>query len=110
MKVTFQTDKLRQLCEEQRVATKKLGQPCAKKLAARLFNLMVADSVQDLVVGDPHPLTGTRAGQFSLSLQGGMRLVFEPANDPIPRRSDGSIDWQNVTAVCIVFVGDYHDG
>ncbi len=59
MKVTFQTDKLRQLCEEQRVATKKLGQPCAKKLAARLFNLMVADSVQDLVVGDPHPLTGT---------------------------------------------------
>lgn len=109
MKVTFQTDKLRQLCEEQRVATKKLGQPCAKKLAARLADLYAVATVRDLAYGNPHPLKGNRAGQFSLEVKDGIRLVFVSSNDPIPQNEDGSIDWFKVTEICIVFVGDYHD-
>lgn len=60
-------------------------------------------------MGRPHPLTGDRAGEFAVDLEGGTRLVFKPDNEPIPLNEDGSIDWSKVTAVCIVFIGDYHD-
>jgi proteic killer suppression protein len=54
-------------------------------------------------------IKGDRAGQFALSLEGAERLVFEPSNNPIPYLNDESIDWSEVTEVCIIFVGDYHD-
>lgn len=109
MDITFRDSKLQKLCEQQSVAQKKLGQACARKLRSRLADLVAATSVQDLVAGKPHPLKGDRDGQFALSLQGGVRLVFESANDPVPHKKDGSIDWAKVSVVCIVFIGDYHD-
>lgn len=109
MEITFDNGKLQKLCEQQAVAQKQLGQACARKLRSRLADLDAADFVRDLVAGRPHPLKGDRAGQFALYLQGAKRLVFKPANDPIPYKEDGSIDWSNVTHVCIVFIGDYHD-
>jgi proteic killer suppression protein len=65
--------------------------------------------VTDLVAGHPHPLKGDRDGEFALDLAGGRRLVFAPANDPLPRNTDGSIDWSRVTIVSIEYIGDYHD-
>jgi toxin HigB-1 len=109
MEITFSDHKLQKLCEQLKIANKKLGKDCARKLRSRLADLEAATSVQDLVAGRPHPLKGDRIGQFALDLQGGKRLVFESANDPIPYQEDGSIYWAQVTAVRIVFVGDYHD-
>jgi len=37
-----------------------------------------------------------------------VRLVFEPADDPVPRRPDGGLDWERVTSVMIWEIGDYH--
>ena len=59
--------------------------------------------------GRPHPLKGDRLGQFSVDLQGAVRLVFESSQDPIPRNADKSIAWNQVNKVRIVFIGDYHD-
>jgi toxin HigB-1 len=59
--------------------------------------------------GNPHPLKGDFAGCIALNLDGGKRLVLEPANAPVPRRADHSIDWPAVTAVTVVYIGDYHD-
>lgn len=109
MEITFIDDKLRQICEKSQLAQRKLGAPCARKLRSRLADLDAASSVKELSAGRPHPLKGDRAGHFALDLSGGKRLVFKPANDPIPRREDGNIDWTKVTQVCICFIGDYHD-
>lgn len=109
MEFSFKDKKLRELCERRGVAERKLGAPCARKLRARLADLEAADSVTDLVAGRPHPLTGDRTGQYSVVLEGGMRLVFEPDHNPIPLRDDGGIDWTGVIRVQIIFVGDYHD-
>ena len=43
-----------------------------------------------------------------MDLTGNMRLVFEAANDPVPTRDDGGLDWGSVTEVRILEVGDYH--
>ena len=87
----------------------KLGTDCAKKLRARLSDLEAADTVTDLTVGRPHPLTGDREGQFALDLSGGFRLTFSPDHDPCPELPDGGIDWAKVTIICIEYIGDYHD-
>ncbi len=109
MEITFSNRKLKKLCEKEQEAQRKLGKNCARKLRARLADLNAAESVRALVAGKPHPLKGDRAGQFAVNLDGGVRLVFEPANKPVPLNEDNSINWSEVTAVCIVFIGDYHD-
>ncbi|MBD2501386.1 type II toxin-antitoxin system RelE/ParE family toxin [Anabaena azotica] len=117
MEITFAGSKLQKLCEEKNLAQKELGANCAKKLKARLADLAAVSCVAELTAGCPHQLKGDRAGQYALDIdqskagrgRGGKRLVFEPDHDPVPLRQDGSIDWSKVTAVCIVFIGDYHD-
>ena len=109
MEITFADDKLQELCEQQKLAQKKLGANCAKKLRTRLAILNAVSCVTELVAGRPHPLKGDRSGEFAVNLEGGKRLVFKPDNEPIPLTEDKSIDWSQVTAVCIVFIGDYHD-
>ncbi|MFP4441147.1 MAG: hypothetical protein ACLFVO_28250 [Chloroflexaceae bacterium] len=36
------------------------------------------------------------------------RLLFVPANDPIPRKDDGGLDWASITAIEIIEVEDTH--
>uniref|UniRef100_UPI0027BA8215 type II toxin-antitoxin system RelE/ParE family toxin n=1 Tax=Aquabacterium sp. TaxID=1872578 RepID=UPI0027BA8215 len=109
LNILYKDRKLRELCEKRAVAEKKMGAPCAAKLRIRLSALEAASRVTDLVAGHPHPLKGSRAGQFALDLSGGWRLVFAQAHDPCPTNTDGSIDWHQVTIICIEYIGDYHD-
>ena len=109
MDVDFSDEKLRDLCEHQATAERRLGKIGARRLRSRVADLLAAASVADLVAGRPHPLVGNRLGQFALDLDGGRRLVFEPNHDPVPGKEDGAIDWTLVTRVRIVFIGDYHD-
>ena len=109
MEVRYKDKKIRDLCEKQAVAEKKLGAASAHKLKVRLAALEAAAKVTDLIAGNPHPLKGDRLGEFALDLAGGWRLVFAPANDPCPTCPDGDIEWSKVTIVCIEYIGDYHD-
>ena len=107
MDIEFSSHDLQALCEQQRLMTKQLGDICSRKLRTRLADLRAAANVAELTSGRPHPLKRDRTGQFALDLLGGKRLVFEPANNPIPTRDDNSIAWDLVTKVRIVFIGDY---
>lgn len=109
MDILFKDDELQRLGSIEKLQRRKLGANGAKRLKRRLADLMAATRVTDLVAGRPHPLTGDRAGQFAVGLDGGRRLVFEPAVDPPPLREDRSIAWDRVTSVRIVYIGDYHD-
>lgn len=109
MKLDFKDKKLRDLCEQGRVAEKKLGADSARKLRSRLSDIEAATTVLDLVAGAPHPLKGDRKNQFSVSLAGGCRIVFEPDHDPLPLRDDQSLDWSQVFDVKVIFIGDYHE-
>lgn len=56
-----------------------------------------------------HPLRENRAGQWSADLKHPLRLIFEPANDPMPIQSDGSPDPTKVNVIKILEVVDTHD-
>lgn len=46
--------------------------------------------------GRCHELHSDRAGQLSLDLDGPYRLIFEPADDPIPTKPDGGLEWSDL--------------
>lgn len=108
MDIYFASKKLEKLCSDSREAVKVLGADSARKLRGRLADLQAADTVSELVAGRPHPLTGNRAGQFALDLAGGQRLVFQPKRAGAAK-APTTPDWKRVTAVEIIFIGDYHD-
>lgn len=55
-----------------------------------------------------HQLRGDRDEQFAVDLVHPHRLVFEANHDPIPRKEDQGIDLEQVTAITIINVIDYH--
>ncbi len=109
MEIYFASEKLQELCQTASLMKKQLGNELAKKLMARLVNLEAASNVSELIAGRPHPLDYDRKGQFAVDLNNMVRLIFEPANEPIPRRIDKTVDWKKVTMVRIVYIGDYHE-
>ena len=55
-----------------------------------------------------HELKSNRDEQFAVDLVHPYRLVFEPTHDPLPRKEDGGINLEQVTAIKIMEVVDYH--
>ncbi len=109
MDIDYKTTKLKKLCLARKAADKKLGPNSSKKLRTRLADIEAASNVSELIAGRPHPYTGDKAGQFSLDLHGGDRLLFESLKKPPPTKDDGGIDWSNVESIFVVFIGDPHD-
>jgi len=77
-----------------------------------MMELKAAISLDDFLRLPParcHELTGNRKGQLSVDLEHPYRLVFIPANNPIPKTADGGLDWPEVTEIEIIeIVGILH--
>jgi proteic killer suppression protein len=111
MLIYFRTKKLQKLCSEQREMQKQLGQAMARKLMQRMTELKAAEALSDISHLPPprcHELTGNRAGQFSVDLEHPYRLLFIPADDPIPYREDKGIDLALVKEIEIIDIEDTH--
>ncbi len=53
-------------------------------------------------------LRGDRHGQYAVDLVNPYRLVFQPTDDPVPLKRDGGVDVDEVRAVTIIDIVDYH--
>ena len=111
MEIVFRSPKLQKTCSIERESKRQWGDQNAKKIRRRLADLQAADTLADVSTLPPakcHPLHGDRAGKFAVDVQQPYRLIFEPANAPVPRKKDGGIDLTKVTRVRILGVEDYH--
>lgn len=108
MQIAFNNKKLRELCENRKKAEAELGSDCSRKLRTRLSDLEAVDNVYELTAGHPHPLEPDSSREFSLDLSDGKRLVFKPDHEPAPLNKNNTTDWAKVTAIIIVYIGDYH--
>ena len=111
METLFKNEALRRDCCEARWMQRAWGEKRSKVLRRRLDQMAAAENLEQLrlVHSGTHELKGDRAGQISLDLDGGYRLLIEPANDPIPLKSDGGLDWRLITAVRVLAVEDVHE-
>jgi len=111
MLVFFRSKKLQKICSSAREIQKTFGASRAKKLQQRLLELAAADHLGQISRLPParcHEMTGDRQGQLSVDLDHPFRLFFIPADDPVPRKADGGLDWDAVTAIEILGIDDPH--
>lgn len=111
MLLYFKTKKLQKICSQTNEAIKKLGPIMARKLRQRLMELKAASCLDDIYRIPParcHELSGNRGGQLSVDLEHPYRLLFIPANDPIPIKEDDGLDWTKVTEIEIIEITDTH--
>jgi proteic killer suppression protein len=110
MDMSFANAKIRKICTDDRVAQKELGQSTALVLRKHLNRLKLAACLANMrdAPGDYHELTQNRKGQIACSLSSKLRLVFVPANEPIPVKPDGGLDWTRITAIEHIEIVDYH--
>ena len=83
----------------------------ARVITLRMAVLRAARSLALVPTTPPdrrHQLSGDRDEQFAVDLVQPYRLVFEANHEPVPREEDGGIDTQQVTAITILDVVDYH--
>lgn len=114
IEISFATTKLEKAFREGRSLQALHGERRARLIQRRMQALRAANCLGDFwpPFSGPercHELTGDRAGQLSMDLNHPYRLIFTPDHDPHPQRTEGGLDWRQVTAINILGVEDTHD-
>lgn len=111
MEVLFKSAKLQNICNSEKALQREYGTENAARIARRLVEMQAVSTLADLFTlpqARCHPLTGDRAGKFAVDCKHPYRLVFAPADEPIPTKPDGGIDVARVTKVRVLEIVDYH--
>lgn len=112
MDIYYVKRKLEKKCNSEKEATKEWGPVVAKKLMQRFSELAALDNLSMASHLPPlrlHQLSGKRNEQFGVDVvRNSFRIVFIPANKPLPRLDDGGIDKSKVTEIMILEVTNYH--
>lgn len=102
--LAFSEKALRQLCLSESKARRVLGEQVAQRLKRRLADLSAAESVMDLVAGQPCELDNA---QMSLALCDGYHIFF-CANSKVPFLESGAVDWSHVRRIKILRIEKGH--
>lgn len=111
MFIVFPSEKLQRLLSSSKAVAKTYGPENARKLRSRLDDLEAARNLDEMrhLPGRTHELRGDRVGTFAIDLHKGWRLIFEPGENPPPRKPDEGRDWTGIESIRILNVEDYHD-
>ncbi|SKK68310.1 killer suppression protein [Mycobacteroides abscessus subsp. bolletii] len=96
--VSFQTKKLRILCEDSQVAATQLGDNVARLLRARLADLRSADGLFDLPTGNPR----VEGGHYLLDLGRAATMRWVPYGRSVNPTDTSTLDWKGVNRVKLV--------
>lgn len=110
MDILFCNSKLEKECCDAQARRRRHGDERARRLGRRLDELRAAATlaVMRTLPGRCHELKEDRKGQLAIDLDGPYRLIFEPADEPYPLDGNGSLDWNRVTIIRVLLIGDYH--
>ena len=108
MEIVFATRQLQKICNNHVQAVKKWGDKNAallRKILDEMYdsdNLAVFMNLPRVRNSRCHPLTGNLSGKFSIDLKHPYRLIFEPANDPLPTNPEGVLEYKKITIIKIL--------
>lgn len=110
MIITFANTKLRKYANDSKLAAQKLGAKRAELFQKRLDDIAAAQSFADLkyLPGGYHQLRTERKDQWACNLDQPFRLIFIPAEDPIPKNESGAQILNEIKEVEIIEINDYH--
>lgn len=114
MNITYRTNKIQRLLNSKAKLEKAFDNNVARRLMTGRELLEASPTLADVPPGPPyrrHQLGQDRDEQFAIDAtkNSGVRIVFVPDHDPVPRKVDGGIDLDKVTNIKIIEVGNvYH--
>lgn len=111
MDIAFRRRKLEKTFNTEKALKKEFGDRMARTIAMRMAVLKNARNLSLVPTTRPerrHQLKGDRDQVYAVDLVHPFRLIFEPNQVPVPRKEDGGVDTDRVTAIKIVEVIDYH--
>ncbi|MHC1730668.1 MAG: type II toxin-antitoxin system RelE/ParE family toxin [Bacteroidales bacterium] len=111
MNITFDCRKLKAFANDKKMAISKLGPRRAQIYLRRLDDMAAAESFADFeyLPGRYHQLTENKKGKWACDLDQPYRLVFEPAEKPIPLDNDGKQILNEIKSVYILEIVNYHN-
>jgi len=110
VEISYKNRKLEKQLTDPKEMVKSFGK-LAVKIKMRLKNLKDADNLaimRTIPAARCHELSGKRKGELAVDVSGNYRMIFEPLHDPIPKKDDGGLNWEEVTKIQINEIEDYH--
>ena len=111
MLIHFRNSKLEKIFSSKKKLARSFGAEQGRVIMRRVSELKAARCLADLRTLPQlraHELTGDRKGQISITIRHPYRLILFPAHKPVPRLTDGGLDWVGVMEMTVIEVGDYH--
>lgn len=110
MDITFADKKLKKWANNNSLAVQKMGERKAKIYQKRLSDIAATNNFTDLefLPGRFHQLTDNLKDKWACDLDHPYRLIFEPAEKPIPKDEDGKQILIKIKSIEIVEISNYH--
>lgn len=102
MELVFANREFRDMCLNDTVMKQQLDVALAEKLKSRLADMVAAETVSDLLAGNPRELEGERSDQMSVLLLKSDQLVFRSGHEKSQTLDSGKIDWSRVSRIFIL--------
>lgn len=109
MEISFDTKRLRTICESDVYANHELGLRVSELLKRRLADLRAATSIKDLVAGQPRILDEANRQNMVINLSDGYGIVYCANHIKNPMTETGGIDWAKVSRIKILRIGKIND-
>ncbi len=109
MRIFFENKKLAKTFNDEKEIRRKYGR-MSNKIMLRLTQLRAAPNLEALrhAPGRYHELREDRKGQIACTLKEPYRLIFKPANNPVPVNEQGQLIWEQITEIIIIEIKNYH--
>jgi len=108
IKLAFQDEKLRRVCESPVSARRKYGEVGGRAIHSRLADLRAADSPLKYVEWGFAKFDETAHDRIAIPIDGGYRMLAVANNRP-PPGEPGTLDWAQVTRVKILSIERTND-
>ncbi len=105
LEISFHTEDLRDVCIDGALADQSLGVVAAEGLRNRLVDIRAADSVYDLLAGQPSAGMHDGVECYRVRLDDGVYLTVVPNHNVLRINAKGGTDWTRVRRIRLVAVG-----
>jgi proteic killer suppression protein len=110
VEISYKSRKLEKQLTDPRELARSFGQ-LAGKIKMRLKNLKDVDNLammRTIAAARCHELSGNRKGELAVDVSGNYQMIFRPLHDPMPKKEDGGLNWEEVFKIQIIEIEDYH--
>src|SRR5262245_48389815 len=109
MELAFESEQLRNMCEDDVEAERLLEPLVAATLRRRLADLRAASSVNDLLSGGPQFSSDGPTGSVLIQIGHKQVIQLVPNHVKNPVGTDGRINWHAVSRLRVVHIGPFNE-